>query len=200
MTIGSLYNASNVVVGQAATYFAPANTALPPLTGWNAADPFDPLFFITPAGWVQTGATDQGWSLSVDKSTQTINIEEQSTPVATTITNQTVKISAALSEDITRTLALTLNATSATVAVAPTTPGYDLITLTDTPIYYAAAMVTVNDKGFGRLVYAPKWSSLSNVSVAFRRASDKRQYTAELTTVCATNLIQIYNFNAGRTA
>lgn len=283
MAIGDLYDAQNVVVGQAATFFAPANTALPAFTGWNQADPFDPAYFltwtltntsatsftltyvrdgvtattssltvagltaaaikaalealstvgvgnvkvtgaaspwtiqfvahadspggvltVTPTGgtaavtapvWVPCGATDQGWQFGADKSTQTINIEEQSTPIATTVTSQNISIQGALSEDISRTLSLALNATVAsTAAVGSTVPGFDTVTLTDTPLLYAVAMVTQNAEGFGRIIYAPIWNSLSNVSVAFRRASDKRSYGVQFNTQCATNLIKIFNF------
>lgn len=281
MPIGDLYDANNVVVGQAAVYFAPKNTVLPAFTGWNQADPFDPSYLlpytiangtatsftltvtnslgqatttsltvsgltpaaiaaalvalanvgagnatvtgasspwtvvfhgtaegstlsITPTGgtatvtnptWVPCGATDQGWTFGANKSTQTINIEEQSTPVATTITSQSVSIAGSLSEDITRTLNLALNATSAATAPATgTVPGYDTITLTDTVLTYAVAMVTTNAEGFGRIIYAPQWTQLSNVQAAFRRAADKRQYGVQFDTVCQTSAIKIYNF------
>src|SRR4051812_14079165 len=98
MAIADLYDANNVVVGQAATFFAPKDTALPALTGFNLADPFDDAFFTGPT-WSPCGATDQGWTFGADKSTQTINIEEQSTPVATTLTSQSVSIAGSLSED-----------------------------------------------------------------------------------------------------
>lgn len=293
--IGDLYNANNVVVGQAATFFAPQQTALPNLDGWNAADPFDPTMWVqaivaasatlsagtftltytykgnayttsalqynasaatvktalltalaplnpattdvmvsggppsatttplllvladrifggvwslTPTGitggtlsvtqpiWTPTGATDQGWQFGADKSTQVINIEEQSTPVGTTITSQNVTLAAALSEDITKTLALALNASAVAVAKTTTKPGYDLITLSDDPIYYAVGMVTVNAEGFGRVIYAPKWTQLQNANVTFRRASDKRSYPAQFSTVCKPSEIQILNFTA----
>jgi hypothetical protein len=283
MAIGDLYDAAGVVVGQAATFFAPNNTALPGFALWNQADPFDAGYFlnntltitgatsitltytangvaqttssltvsgltaaqirtalealssvgvgnvkvagsaspwsiafvagasdpggvltVTPTGgtatitaplWAPCGATDQGWQFSADKSTQTINIEEQSTPVATTITSQSVSLQAALSEDITRTLAMTLNATvAATAAVGSTVAGYDTITLSDLPTLYAVACVMQNVEGYGRIVYAPSWTSLSNVAVAFRRASEKRMYGVQFNTVCATNRIQIFNF------
>lgn len=282
MSIGDLYDANNVVVGQAAVFFAPRNTVLPAFTSWNQADPFDPAYLltytipsggtatsftitvtnslgqatttsltvagltaaaiaaaltalpnvgaggatvtgasapwsivlhstaegstlsVTPTGgtlsitnpvWVPCGATDQGWTFGANKSTQAINIEEQSTPVATTITNQAVSIAGALSEDITRTLNLALNATS--VATAPavgTVPGYDTISLTDTVLNYAVTMVTTNAEGFGRIIYAPAWTQLSNVSTAFRRAVGNRDYAIQFDTVCQTNQIKIYNF------
>ena len=198
MTIGSLYDSNNVVVGQAAVFFAPKDTALPALTAWNTADPFDPTFWTTPT-WTPCGATDQGWTFGANKSTQTIDIEEQTTPVATTITTQAVQISGALSEDVSKTLALVYNATlTATAAVTGTSPGYDTLTLTDTPIIYALGMVTVNAEGFGRIIYAPRWTQLSNASTAFRRAAAKRDYPVQFDTVCATDLIRIINFTASK--
>lgn len=192
--IGDLYNAQNVVVGQAAVFFAPKDTALPALTGWNEADPFDDAFWPS-ATWKPCGATDQGWQFGANKSTQVINIEEQSTPVGITVTSQSVQISGALSEDITKTLALALNATSASTAAATGQAGHDVLTLSDDPIEYAVGMVMQNAEGFGRLIYAPRWTQLSNATVNFRRASDKRVYPVQFETVCATNQIEIVNFN-----
>jgi hypothetical protein len=290
MSIGDLYNANNVVVGQAAVFFAPKNTPLPAfarvapsIIGWNQADPFDAGYFLpflwasgsatsvtftytlddkafagaslTVAGttaaliqanliaalasvggststisvqgtspnwnivfrgalaggtltkadvggastltaplWTPTGATDQGWQFGAAKSTQTINIEEQSTPIATTVTSQAVTISGSLSEDITRTLNLALNAQSAITAPATGVAGFDTVTLTDTVLQYAVAMVMANPEGFGRIVYAPAWTQLANATVNLRRASDKRMYGVQFSTVCATQLIQITNF------
>lgn len=195
--IGDLYDADNVVVGQAAVFFAPADTALGDLATWNLADPFDDTFWATP--FVPVGATDQGWQFGANKSTQTINIEEQSTPVGVTITSQSVTISGSLAEDISRTLALALNATKSVVAASGTVGGHDALTLTDEPIEYAIGLVMQNAEGFGRIVYAPRWTQLSNATVNFRRASDKRMYPVQFETVCATSDIQIINFTATTT-
>lgn len=285
MTIGDLYNANNVVTGQAAVFVAPSGTPLIDLTKFNTADPFDgtawynytinlgsitsftvtfarrgatattssqtvsgltaanlqtaiaglttvgagnvkvsgttttgPFFIvlneglldgtltITPTGgagsslvgpvWVPVGATEQGWQLGADKSTQSINIEEQSTQVGTTITSQAVSIQGSLSEDISRVLALTMNATVAKVAPTATIGGYDLIVPTDTVLQYAVGLVTTNAEGYGRIVYAPQWTSLGNVSASFRRAAGQRLYGASFATTCATSQIQILNFTA----
>jgi len=193
--IGDLYDASNVVVGQAAVFFAAEDTALPALAGWNPADPFDETFWTTPT-WTPCGATDQGWQFGANKSTQTINIEEQSTPVAVTITSQSVQIGGALSEDITKTLTLALNALSTVHAPTVTDPGYDEVNLTDDPIKYAIGMVMQNAEGFGRIIYAPAWTQLSNATVNFRRASDKRIYPVQFETVCNTAAIRVLNFTA----
>jgi hypothetical protein len=285
MAIGDLYNAANVVTGQAAVFVSPVNTPLIDLSKFNLADPFDPTawnnYQISVAGttaftltftrrgttaatasqtvtgltaaalqtalanlanvgvgnvavtgttttgpffvafdealldgvlsvsastgtapvftgplWQPVGATEQGWQLGTDKSTQAINIEEQSTPVGTTLTSQTVSLQGSLSEDISRTLAVALNATVAKVAPTTLVGGYDALTLTDIPLTYAVGMVTTNAEGFGRIIYAPAWTSLSNVSASFRRAAGQRLYGVTFSTVCATNLIQIINFTA----
>lgn len=285
MAIGDLYNANNVVTGQAAVFVAPNGTPLIDLSKFNTADPFDPTawtgytvnvgsitsftltfarrgatatttaqtvtgltaaalqtaiaglatvgagnvvvtgttttgpFYIvfdealqdgvltmTPTGgagsslvgptWQSVGATEQGWQLGADKSTQTINIEEQSTPVDTTITAQAITLQGSLSEDITKTLALAMNASVSKVAPTATVGGYDLLVPQDTPIYYAVALVTTNAEGYGRIVYAPKWTQLGNISAAFRRAAGQRLYGVNFATVCQTNLIQTLNFTA----
>lgn len=192
--IGDLYDSNNVVVGQAAVFFAVKDTVLPTISTWDETDPFSTTFLASPT-WTPCGATDQGWSFGADKQTQTINIEEQSTPVLTTLTSQSVSIAGALSEDISKTLTLALNATKATTAPGAGQAGYDKITLQDTPILYAVAMVTTNAKGFGRLIYAPRWTQLENAQVAHRRASDKRNYGVQFATVCKTSDIAIYEFN-----
>lgn len=166
----------------------------------------DGVLTMTPTGgagsslvgpvWRPVGATEQGWQLGADKSTQTINIEEQSTPVDTTISSQSITLQGSLSEDISPTLALALNATVSKVAPTSTIGGYDLLALQDVPIYYAVAMVTTNAEGFGRITYAPKWTQLGNVSAAFRRAAGQRLYGVSFATVCQTNQIQTYNFTA----
>lgn len=195
--IGDLYDASGVVVGQAAVLFNVEDTALPNLDSFNTSDPFDLTFWTTAPAWTPCGATDQGWQFGANKNTQVINIEEQSTPVATTITSQSVSITGSMAEDVTKTLTLALNATSAaTAAVVGTSPGYDTIQLSDEPIKYAVALVTTNKEGFGRIIYAPSWTQLSNATTNFRRASEKRMYPVQFETVCATDLIKVINFTA----
>jgi hypothetical protein len=185
------------------------------VTGTTTTGPFfisldeayaDGVLTYTPTGgagsslqgplWRPVGATEQGWQLGTDKSTQAINIEEQSTQVGTTLTSQSVSLQGSLSEDISQTLALALNATVSKVAPTSTVGGYDLVTLTDTPLTYAVGAVLQNAEGFGRILYAPSWTSLGNVSAAFRRAAGQRLYGVNFQTVCATNLIQIINFTA----
>jgi hypothetical protein len=191
--IGDLYDVNNVVVGQAAVVFAPEGTPPPAPTDAVLNDPFDLTIW---AEFVACGATDQGWKFATNKSTTTIAIEEQSTPVATTISSQAITLEGSLSEDVSATLALAYNATVATTAPGVSAGGYDQLTLEDVPIYYAAALLTNSAEGFVRWIYAPKWTQLSNASTDFRRSSAKRMYPVTFSTVCAPSDIIIINFTA----
>lgn len=280
--IGDLYDADNVVVGQAALFIAAANTPLPDLGLVNLSDPFDPSPFVTKTltvaasstftlsvggetttsltetsastdietalaalstvgpgnvsvdgttggpytvvfdesygGQVLTadastgsavlsgglfapvGATDQGWKYGTNKSTQSIDIEEQSTPVSTTINTQAVTFEGALSEDISRTLAVAWNALLTSVDATQANPGYDKLVLTDDILYYAVCLVTEHYNGKPRWIYAPKCSQLSNVSTDFRRANAKRMYSVSFATVCKPGQIETINFTSPPTA
>ena len=275
--IGDLYDANDVIVGQAAVLFAPNGTALPSFLTINQTDPFDntpwtaqtltapatstftltdtrgnktsslsdtstgaqiatalnalndgATWTVTPTAnpgpftitasepdvapltlqvttgsptltgglWVPTGATDQGWKFATNKTTNDISIEEQSTPVGQTISAQKVLLEGSLSEDLTRTLALAYNATVTQTAAAAGNPGYDTVTLTDTVLYYAVALITNHYNGRPRIIYAPKWTQLANTDTTFRRAAAKRMYPVSFATVCKPSQIEVVNFTA----
>lgn len=199
MTIGDLYDANNVVVGQAAVFYGNSGTALPALSGWNTADPFNENFFAANA-WTPVGATDQGWQVTFNKSTQTIQIEEQSTPVGMTISTQSVQISGSAAEDVADTIALAINGTKTVSAPTANVPGYTEVNPSDNVLNFAFAMVTTNASGFGRIYYAPKWTSLNNAATTFRRAAAARLYPVQFDTVCEPGQIRVIDFTANVTA
>jgi hypothetical protein len=149
---------------------------------------------VTAALWAPCGATDAGWTFATNKSTNDTTIEEQSTPAGQTITSQKVTIEGALAEDISRTLALAYNAYLTTTAQATGIPGTEELNPTDDVLSYAVAMIMKQWNGNPRLVYAPAWTQLNNVSTAMRRASAKRMYPVAFGTICATTAIRIINF------
>lgn len=275
MAIGQLYNVNNIVVGQAAVFYAPGGTLLPDLDKFNLADPFDPTPFCaytvtvgastsytltingvtsgsitagsatlsslqavldglvgvgnsvvsgatpatswsvvftegviqfgftatgSPTGiaiaaptWASVGATDQGWQFGTNKSTQVINIEEQSTAIATTMSTQAVTIQGSLSEELGSLTAMALNGTLAYNAPTASVPGYEEINLTDAIKKYAVALVTQHFNGKPRIIYAPTWTQLTNTSVTFRRAAAKRMYPVVFTTVCKPSQVRYIN-------
>jgi hypothetical protein len=158
---------------------------------------------ITQPIWTPVGATDQGWTWASTKALQDITIEEQSTLVARLMTSQSITVTGALSEDIARTLATVFNMTSAFTAAATTNPAYTTLTLSDTVIQYAVAVIMANTfgpaPGYPRWLYIPSTTCLDNVTTPLRRAAAKRMYTAQFTSVCATSAIQVLEFNAPHT-
>jgi hypothetical protein len=157
---------------------------------------------ITQPLWTPVGATDQGWTFASNKSTQAINIEEQSSQVAMEMTTQSLTVSGALSEDISQTLAMAYNMiasyTTPGVGVG-STPGYTLLNPTDTILTYAVALIMANRLTYPRWLYIPVATCLANVSGAFRRAAAKRMYTADFQSVCPISQIAVYDFTAPHT-
>jgi hypothetical protein len=151
---------------------------------------------LTQPLWTPVGATDQGWTFASNKSTQAINIEEQSSPVAMEMTTQSITVSGALSEDISSTLAMAYNMLATATAPATGVPGYTTLNPTDTILLYAVALIMANRLGFPRWLYIPQTTCLANASGAFRRAAAKRMYTADFQSVCPIAAIQIYDFTA----
>lgn len=148
---------------------------------------------VTSGLWTPVGATDQGWRYSSAKTTQDIMIEEQTTPVNTTLSSQKFTIEGVLSEDISRTLAVVFNMLNTYTANGSGTAGYETLALSDTIVNYAVALIMSNSLGYARWLYIPSTTCLANVDVTLRRAAAKHMYSAQFNSVCATSLIKIFN-------
>jgi hypothetical protein len=151
---------------------------------------------ITQPLWTPVGATDQGWTFASNKTTQVISIEEQSTPVSTEMTAQTLVISGALSEDISATLAMAYNMLATVSAPTTVNPGYTTLNPTDTVLEYAVALMMANRSSYPRWLYIPQATCLANASAAFRRAAAKRMYTCDFSSVCPIAAITVVDFTA----
>lgn len=143
--------------------------------------------------WTPVGATDQGWKYGSAKTIQDITIEEQTTPVATTMSSQKFTIDGVLSEDISRTLQLVYNMTNTYTANGTGTAGYETLTATDAVLQYAVVLVMANQLTFPRWLYVPQNTCLGNVDTTLRRAAAKRMYSAAFSSTCPTASIKIYN-------
>lgn len=281
MTIGKLFNANNVVVGQAACLLAPKNTALPDISKASTTDPFDltpwtawtintgsvtsftltwtpavgtaattasltvagltaaqiktalealssigtgnaftggvsptwtvafaesvgsGVLTMTPTGgagssltgplWAPVGATDQGWKFSSNKSTNQIQIEEQSASVKTTMSTQVFTVEGVAAEDLSRIIATVYNMLVVTTAPGTGAAGYETLTPTDNIIEYAVALIMANAQGYSRWLYIPSTTCLGDVDTELRRAAAKRMYSAVFTSDCNIDAIKILN-------
>lgn len=200
MTIGTLYNADNVVVGQAAVLFGAADATFPAVGTLTVTDPFDLAPWTTAdPSWVPCGATDQGWKFTANKSTQNVTIEEQSPPVVTTMQSQVITVEGSMAEDVSQTLALVYGMVKTVHAPTVTDPGYDELTLTDDVLFYSLALIMANKTSMPRVLMIPRVVQLSNAETTLRRAADKRMYPAVFTSNCATDLIKIWDITAPHT-
>lgn len=193
---GTLYDENNVVVGNAVLWLAPwvSGTVVPLVA--DTTPLWDTTAWTT-AGYVGAGATNEGFKLTVDTSTTTITIEEQSTPVGETIESKAITIEADLAEATMQSLKYAWGGdTIVTTAAATGTPGTDKMTLTDVQKYYTAALETKNPKGMARRIYIPKVSITGSGDTTFRRASDKQMFPFRVASLCKPTDIQIVDITA----
>ncbi len=168
---------SNVMVGAAYMYLAPANTAMPAQSVAFGG--------TWPSGWVYVGATEAGVKFSVDRKTQDIMIEEQSTPVLVTTDTMTASVEASLAEDTVANMQWAYGGgTLTTVAATTTNPGYTTLALSDTLEQVAVGFEGLNTFGLARRLYIPVAISAAKVDTEYRRAKAARLYPITITAIC----------------
>jgi hypothetical protein len=197
--VAALYDVNNVVVGHAFGFITPGVAgAVEPLIDDDEAL-FDPALWVSP--WVAIGATHEGFKINVDTSTTTVNIEEQSLPVAETIESKGLNVEAALAEDTLETMQLSWGGGDITVTAAGVgQPGKRVMNLSDDVQYYTLALETRNKYGFARRIYIPKVSASGSGDINFRRAADKRTYPIRFASICRPEDIEVVEFTAAPTA
>jgi hypothetical protein len=180
---------TNVLVGYARLYTAPAGTAMPAETvafdgAWGSS-------------WTYIGATEEGITQTIGTDTGTITIEESSIAVLTTVTAKTFTLGFALSEDTLESIKLAAGGgTITTTAAASAQIGKKVLTLSDTLDQLAVGFEAVNKFGFFRRVYVPTVLSTGTVATPYRRAANNRAYPVELHATCRPDQIQIVDKTA----
>lgn len=197
--VASLYDPNNVVVGHAYGFITPwVSGAVEPLID-DDEEFFNPALWVSP--WTAIGATHEGFKINVDVSTTTVNIEEQSLPIAEQVESKGFNVEAALAEDTLESMRLSWGGSAISVtAPGAGQPGKRTMSLTDDLTYYTFALEMRNKYGFARRIYIPKASVSGSGDTAFRRAADKRTYPLRITSICLPSEIQIVEFTAVPTA
>lgn len=199
---GQLYDANNVVVGEAYLFMHPW-TLETDLSAILVPDD-TPLFDVEAweaLGWESAGATHEGFKVNVNTSTTTINIEEQSTPVAERVENKGITIEAALAEDTLETIQRSWGGSNiVTQAASNTLVGTRKMTLSDEIEYWVAALEMRNYAGRPRRVVLGKASATGSGETSFRRSADKRTYPFRVASICKPSEIQIIDVVAPKTA
>lgn len=171
------YYPTNALQGKTVTATGTSNTVVAPL-------------------WTPLGGTEQGWKATASKTTNTINIEEQSTPVAELIQSQTFGFDANLSEITARTLQIAYNTTKAVVAVASGVTGKTTLAFTDSVTSYAVCLETINELGLATRLYVPSAVALQNTEQTFRRAANQQLLPVSFMSICPPSLIQEVHIDA----
>lgn len=191
-TTGLLYDSNNVVVGNAVLWYTPWLLA----TKTQVADTVAVFTTTTweAAGWIGAGASDEGFKVNVDASLNDVMIEEQSTPVTTTVESRTINIEAALAEDRLETMKLAWNGGTITAVAGP--PAKDTMSLQDVQNFYTVCLEMRNYLGFARRIYIPKVTVNGSGDTEFRRAADKRMFPVRFSSNCPPSSILITDMKA----
>lgn len=187
--------ASNVIVGYATMYTAPANTAIPAVPSTAGA-----TAWATPSSpWVATGFTEDGITLNVDRKIVEIRVEEQTTPVSIAPDEVDVTIDLSFAEDtIANMLVAYGGGTVTTVAASGSVPGQTVLNLADPLTALAVVFYGMNTfgTGFQRQVYIPEVISAGKVKTSYKRSKSPRMYPTTLTAYCAMSQISIIDITA----
>ena len=169
---------SNVLVGLAQLYIAPANTSSPVFaTTGLVTTPTSP--------WVAQGFTESGVTLTVDRKTDDVRVEEQSTPVLVTPNTVDVTIDVTFAEDIIANMATAYGgATVTTTAASTTVPGTTSLALAEALTTLACAFVGLNSFGLARLFYVPEMQASGKVKTEYRRTKTPRVYPVTFEAIC----------------
>lgn len=193
MTAAPTIDVTNVLVGKAQIYVAPAPLQVPePM-------PVDTILVgqAWAGNWIFPGATDSGLTLATDRSVVKLYVEEQSTAVKTPTDTQDITVSFTCAEETLVNMKLAFGGgTATTVAAGASQPGINQLALSDTADFLSVGFEGVNKLGFYRRFYVPVVQSTGKVSVAFRRAKAERMWDVELSAVCAVSSIVIRDMTA----
>lgn len=192
------YSSANVLTGQMNMFYYPVTTnsvaaALPADTLAVGADWGDP--------WLTIGATESGTTLSIKRSTDSINIEEQITNVDMPTKSMSFELDVELSEDTFTAMQLAFGGSTVTsVAASGTGIGSNTMTI-NTPIsYYVVGFESINQFGYWRRMVIPRCVSIANTKTAYQRSKKQRTYTVAIQNLCAPEEVLYKEMTAEKTS
>lgn len=151
---------------------------------------------VVPPIYTAAGATEQGWQVNYNPSTQDITIEEQQTPVGQEINSAVYQFQATLSEDTAKQLAWALGATTTVQAADSTHFGKTTLNLQGDLPTYTVVLETKNRKSFPRRYYVPEMTCAANFTQTFRRSNGQRMVPVTFSSICAIEDISVEEIEA----
>src|SRR5437763_10651167 len=187
------YDSSKVLTGLAALYLQPYVAATPP------ALPADTVALGTAwtTPWVPVGASANGVSFDYQRSTDTIEIEEQMTPVDYRTKSLTFTVNVELAEDSLQVMKWAFGGgTITTTAAATGVPGTSVLVIADEMDTFGLGMEAQNDKGFWRRILVPKVKSVAQIKTPYRRSNAPRTYSVSFESIVQPSAVTIKNMDA----
>jgi len=184
---------TNILIGTATLYVAPAYTPMPDDTvgidgDWGAL-------------WVHPGYTEEGVSTSFERDTEDHNVEEDPLPAFRTVTSATFTVTASFAEDTLENIKLAMGGGIITTTAAGTGQiGKKRLVLSEELEELALGFEGKNAEGYWRRIYIPRVVASGTVETEYRRAAQKRVYPAEFASICALSEIETVNMTAPATA
>ena len=182
------YNPSKVLTGLAAVYLQPYVPGTPP------ALPADTVALGTAwtTPWVPVGASANGASLDFQRATDTIEVEEQMTPVDYRTKSLTMTVNIELAEDDLQTMQWAFGGGTITTTAASTgVAGTSTLVIADEMSTFGLGMEAQNSNGFWRRILVPQVKSVAQIKTAYRRSNAPRTYSVSFESIVQPSQITI---------
>lgn len=187
------YDRTQVMVGVVAMRIGPYN-ALAPLQLPAVTVPIGGAW---PAGWVPIGATEEGVTENFQRSTSSIMIEEQATPVYKNTDSIDWNYEVILSQDNLDVMKLAYGGGTITVTPPATgIPGYRRLVISTDMDQLCLGLEGLNPSGMPTRIRVPLITSEGNIAKKNRRAADARRYACKFNALCAPEEVEIVEINA----
>jgi hypothetical protein len=132
---------------------------------------------VLPQPWVPIGASAEGASLVFRRSTESLRIEEQLTPVAVETTEVEFRVEVTMAEDTLETMRVAYGGGEiVTTAAGAGQPAKKTLTLSSDLEHFALGLEARNTYGHPRRILVPEIVSIADVETTYRRAAGLRLY------------------------
>lgn len=191
------YDPDKVLVGLARMFLQPYDSETPAALPANTVA----LGGAWSSPWTAVGATMDGLSLDVKRTTQEIMIEEQPNPVDTRTKSMTFDANFEMSEDDLRHMLWAYGGGEiVTVAAGVGTVGTSKLTIGEEMSDFAFGFEGQNELGFWRRVLLQPVKSVGNAKTQYRRSSSQRTYAVQLSYLGRIKDVTILNMDAPASA
>lgn len=190
------YDRTKVMSGMVAVRLAPYNATSPAVLPAETVA-LGGAWPSTPQPWTAIGATEQGASVMFRRSTQSLTVEEQLTPVKVETTEIEFKVEATLAEDTLETMRTAFGGgTITTTAAGVGTIGKKTLALASDLDHFALGLEGKNPSGFWRRMLVPEIVSIADVEITNRRAAGLRLYKVSFMALSAIEEVTIVDMTA----